>query len=746
MVHLTPSEHEAALALIGGTKYPSTKRWQHLLFSLQDSEHISWARLNEKIDPIERFPCSEEEFHQIVDTAITGRRLAPQQERYFHDGIHFIDGSTLRFLGDQWYLNDVRLSSLSFECLLPVLADVKLRTGWNISAIILGLASCSPAFEEIFPRLDGQRPARHIPLLAPYRPLGSMLLWLSHRIEIDRHSSSSTSEMIPMLAWAHDIKTKMFKNQPRDIHSIFHNALSNHPPGLFELYNLPWMRAWQTLESSDRQPRTLNWAMGTNGRRLTFRIRTKTGKLASVQIPAQPDAWALMISLVHSPINSEAGKLLLGLQHNWSVPYVEMPPPAPALVKSAVFCHEAMNGLPNRIFIEKSTALVMGKLGHFYQVNVGPGQHGAPYQIKHLWGMDESSMHPICIHSGQFTNSVPLGDTLATVLLSMANDVKASEIIDSLVEVIVDNPPFGFPSQHVPLPWLDMLDQPSLNEVRRRHRDSSKWFNPAPVFQSEALAERGGIAHYLFRNRFQRRVGPRLDSVWHGVFQNAFEEDFEFPYADIVKQWRETVKPYTCPERQEIQHPFGRVVPVAIQRYHHLMSHRREDDVHDEGDIRDGERRWCEVFARIWEVMSLQPLGSTVRIGKNDGQVVEFQHANFRATVRTRLERNTISRMARLLGYTVLSEEGEWKTFERRDHPRPDARLQLTDLLKDVQDTQGVRGAPPRWWNYCDVAAAPHAMPRLRWELQIDLTDTPRRRERRQEEWVNFPNLWIEHD
>ncbi len=44
------------------------------------------------------------------------------------------------------------------------------------------------------------------------------------------------------------------------------------------------------------------------------------------------------------------------------------------------------------------------------------------------------------------------------------------------------------------------------------------------------------------------------------------------------------------------------------------MPHRRGDDLHEEGDVRDGERRWCEVFARVWEVLVHQPLGAHFRL------------------------------------------------------------------------------------------------------------------------------------
>lgn len=126
--------------------------------------------------------------------------------------------------------------------------------------------------------------------------------------------------------------------------------------------------------------------------------------------------------------------------------------------------------------------------------------------------------------------------------------------------------------------------------------------------------------------------------------------------------------------------------------------------------------------------MSLAPINTEVLLPNMDGDALSFGHANLRVTMRNRLERNVVSRMARALGYARFADEGRYRTLVRKDHPRPDARLQLTDVLREAQDRQGVRGAPPRWWNYCDVGAAPDETPQLRWELEVDLTDNPHRR------------------
>jgi hypothetical protein len=730
-VFLTNEDHERAIEHFGGPHLPSRQRWQHLLRSLEGSEHLTWAALEQGIDPIEVLPCSNDAFLDMAKGIAGGRRLTGAEEQWLQSGVRFHDGSTLRYLSESWFLDDVKLPSLSLEAVVPLLADVEGRRGWDLPALVLGLASCSPLDHDVFapiPHPFQRRQGRVFRLRSHYRPLASMLVWLINRLQVDRPRQPLSREVIPMMAWAHDIKQRLFERQGDNLQAMFSNALSNHPPGLFERYDMPWMRAWQHLEDTVRYPRTLNWAVRTVGRSVMFRVRTLRGSTRLIKVPARADAWAALISLSHSPLNSPAGRLLLGLQHNWSVAYTEEAPAAPSLIRSLEFCHQIMNGLPNRVFVQHGTALVLGQLGHAYEVRVGAGQHGAPYQIHHLFGLNRHSRSSICIHSGNYSQRVPLGDTMGSVLLSMANDIKAAtESIESLAEVVAGSPPFGFPIEHVPTAWLDALDQDALEMLRTNRYQRTGWF--LPVVQRHDEAYEGNARFWAgMAGRRRRRLGQRTDEEWQERFQTGMEASNEFPFQAFVDAWRDTVRPHFPSNNEDTGLLFGPNMRHMMNRYHHLMPHRRADDVHAEGDVRDGERRWCEVFARVWELMSLAPINTEMLLPNMDGDALSFGHANLRVTMRNRLERNVVSRMARALGYARFADEGRYRTLVRKDHPRPDARLQLTDVLREAQDRQGVRGAPPRWWNYCDVGRAPDETPPLRWELEVDLTDNPRRR------------------
>jgi len=141
------------------------------------------------------------------------------------------------------------------------------------------------------------------------------------------------------------------------------------------------------------------------------------------------------------------------------------------------------------------------------------------------------------------------------------------------------------------------------------------------------------------------------------------------------------------------------------------------------GDIRNGERRFCEVFPRVWEAMLLQPIGSTLRIATSDGGDLSFQHCMLRATLRAGAERRLARQFAREAGYVENGREGAALLFRRRDHPRQWARRNLSEHLTRIQERFGFRGAPPWWWHFMEAQQAPDEVPVFRWELEADLRD-----------------------
>ena len=331
-----------------------------------------------------------------------------------------------------------------------------------------------------------------------------MLTWLSNRLRVDRTLTMDSAECVPMMAWSHDIQTRMFERQPGNMEGMFRNALSNHPPGLFQAYDTPWMRAWETLESAMHRADTRKWALAMNAKHLRIRVRTSSGGLSFGTGSHRPAAVGFFWSPFHGPSNSEAGQLLLGLQYNWSVVYAEPNEPSAPMVRSMEFCHQIMNGLDTKVFVQSAKILVLGRLGHLYEIKVGYGQHGAPYLIKHLGDINPNLKSPLCIHSGRFAETMPLGDTIGSVVLSMVNDLDASRDIGSLHELLAHQPPFAFPRENIPPRWLEALGNQGLTRQQADTARSFRWFRRRFNEEEERRPGRG-LHELLLRNRHYHR-------------------------------------------------------------------------------------------------------------------------------------------------------------------------------------------------------------------------------------------------
>ncbi len=737
-IPLNTIEHERAIALFGGPTVTASARWKRLASSLGETEHADWARLcSIREDPIKALPCSEIDFEGLHQSIVQGFAFTSQQQRWLAKGIEFHDGSFFRVIDERQYLDDVELPSVvSLRSLFPVLASKNLRLGWDLPALIVGLSCITPVSKtneqggNLNDILRGIETAD-----SNARTMIAMLSWLSTRVKIDRLNDDENSPRSGYVSWAYDVRSEVLRRGGRIDRAKLSQAFSNHPAGLFDRYPVPWMREWDRSTDHHLPARTLEYPLRVSEKHISFRVRNKAGRTRMVQVPRQPNLWAVLISLSLSPLNSEAGKTLLGIQHNWAIPYVKKDAPTQHMIRSLEFCHGILNGLNDRVFLKNAEVLVIGKLGHYYEIKVTHGQHGSPYLISHVRDFGRGQKHPICIHNGQYHSTVPLGDTMGSVILSMYNDTTATHNIDSLNEVLISNPPFGF-LRPVNEEWIATLNQDALKELtfHQGHWVNQPWYEVRPNRRDELPHRNRGIQGLLARQfRDQQRI-ERRDYEWNERFQHHFEETGEFPVDEVVSTWANQVRPYVnnthLSERPNMRvQQYGRWGRMAM-RYRNLAIPRNRDDVHEVGDMRDGERRWCEVYARVWEALISQPLGSDIRMPTDLGGPLKFSDVDLQVTLRNAIERRFTIAIAQLLGYVRDGENQDSIVFIRRDHPRPNARLRLTDLLAETQRRQNVRGAPPRWWNYVDARRAPDALDLIRWQLHEDLRDQARELDR----------------
>ena len=112
------------------------------------------------------------------------------------------------------------LPGLSLFVAFSLFGDAEKREGWDIPALLLCVTSVNPVHRQQSPMIQRWLPGPRA-LRPPYRPLASMLTWLSTRLKVDRTLDMRPEDCVPMMAWAHDIQARMFERQPRNMEGMF---------------------------------------------------------------------------------------------------------------------------------------------------------------------------------------------------------------------------------------------------------------------------------------------------------------------------------------------------------------------------------------------------------------------------------------------------------------------------------------------------------------------------------------------
>jgi hypothetical protein len=240
------------------------------------------------------------------------------------------------------------------------------------------------------------------------------------------------------------------------------------------------------------------------------------------------------------------------------------------------------------------------------------------------------------------------------------------------------------------------------------------------VFRYPVGAIRGPNNHYRDHNGDILRARRPRNTKYINATLREVSQGNPPPIEKFVEEWRQEA---SLKQLNEVIEPIYRMNPPYGNNWIYLRNNGMGNQNDIIGDIRNGERRWCEVMPRIWQALQLQPLGSTIRIGEQNLQAISFEHCNLRVTMRNITERRTVVRLAELLGYV---EDGVYNgqiVLVRRDHPQPNNRRSMTRIIEALQQRNGARGAPPWWWHYSEAAEAPQEVPEFTWELEEDIRD-----------------------
>jgi hypothetical protein len=739
-----PEAEQRALEFIGGGDKTSKKRWECFKSSVLDTELADWAKLEDNTDPVLSFPCSIEKGLQICNDLENGVRLTSEERSILHQGFEMFNNTRLSFLSSKAIINGrVLPNSVPVASIIRMLFNEEIRLGWDINKLVMAVASIQLPQENNniqdrfqFRRRQRRRHVDRDSLLAS-------LSWIEWMAE-ENILPPENYRIHPLSVWARDLRNNIIDIGGSLFHETVNAAFLNHPNGLSELSKYPWVEQWQEYRCPSLYNESTKWPLKIFGMNLRLLVRTKSNGTRLAIIPDNPAIWASLITLSFSPSSSLNGHLLYSIQFNWTDQKEILTHIEPPLRRSIQLLNEVISGNPGEVFIEQDTILVIGRLGHFYEIKVGEGAHGAPYIIRYIKSLKPRKAHLICIHSGRFHSNLPLGDIIASVVLSLIDDITTSEKVESLRNELINNQPIGFPSL-LSEEYIKLIGQESIDAftkiVSRTNSSYPKWLSRDENEWSRIEEEGFGPAErvrqqfnfIMRRNRYFVELGDKTNKEEQGVdaAKQVIDGDLEqgsktISKSKLVEIWKETF----TNNHQGIQ------AENFAARYWNefrgrrdwmfLRNHGRPEQEYPIGDIRNGERRYCEVMPRVWEALMLQPIGSTVTLPTVANRDITFQHCQLRVTLRDFREIRLLKRILVILGYR--EDEGDQlereQVYYRRDHPHLRNRRMLTQALTNFQRYVGARGAPPWWWHYADVIAPPYEVPEYRWQLQEDLSDT----------------------
>ena len=372
-----PKASEKAVKYIGGGDKSSKKRWEYFQSSVLDTKLTDWARLDINQDPVLSFPCSREKGLQICHDLENGVRLTSKDRSILHQGFEMIGDVRLSFLSSKAIINGRELpNDIPVASIVRMLFDGKGRLGWDLNQLIYALGSTQiPSDTTIQQRLQFRRRQRrkHI----DRDSLLATLSWAEWMAE-ENISPPENHRIHPLSAWARDLRTSITNVGGMIFHETVNAAFHNHPNGLDQLSDFPWIEQWQDYRCPSIYNNPTKWPLKIFGMNLRLLVRTKSNGTRLAIIPDKPAIWASLIALSFSPSSSLNGHLLYALQYNWTnqkdiLTHIDSP-----LRRSIQLLNEVIIGSQSQVFIEHDTILVIGRLGHFYEVKVGAGALVAP--------------------------------------------------------------------------------------------------------------------------------------------------------------------------------------------------------------------------------------------------------------------------------------------------------------------------------------------------------------------------------
>ena len=723
---LVPEPFVADARKILGGRPTSRARWGALKDEARVLDAGRWARLeDERDDPIAEWHAGQAAF-EAAAAAVRAKEGASRDDlRVLAQGVTLSSGHLMQF-SDEGMLIDGRgpFPHAPWKDLLELMASPR-RRGWDLLGLALAASAVSGPVLRVPRRPLGFGGHHEVTDRHPARPL---MRWLGILRRLDEPLDPVTN------MWVGDLEqTPPFHWQGRGARGpqreVLDEMIRNRPHQIAVGRNEPWVTAWNTAEEVVHRP--LPQALSSSEGRLSLRVARfrRGGDVVTVKVPRDPRLWAWLLGWVLQPPWAEERARLHALIVAWnggSSNDVD-----PALARSIVLFHNVMRQAGERVHIEGERVLIRGRFGHGYEVQIGRGAHGAPFVVRGVDGKGRPTDPPLCITEDRTGPTRPVGDVLATVVLSLLDDVATAETIEPLHRFMHRiSPAFESDTAQVgdlglgeALPWY-------RPEVALQHRTFEPfWYAGGALRNGNVLSQEKYIeawiaatAEHGHRPRRPRR--RHLHRFWHQVRDPPYQAQGE--EGELQRMLRERMN----------QMGEGRNFEGAFREFLHLQGmdpnpmegfaalrgrvhiHDGERRLHQRPDIREAPLRFSDLYARVWTVLGRSALGREVRLRRATPYDVELP-TGMRFTVRDHREHQFLRRLLRLSGW----ERGDGPLhFVRRRPWHRGAAARLARELNRMQEHMDGQANVPWWWNYPREEFIDEDILND-WRLREDLTD-----------------------
>jgi hypothetical protein len=394
--------------------------------------------------------------------------------------------------------------------------------------------------------------------------------------------------------------------------------------------------------------------------------------------------------------------MLIATQMNWSSAYEEQEKLSPPLVKSMQFLRGVLNQFPNDTWVEGDRILVRGMIGHFYEIRLEQGSHMAPFKI-HGVRLGSTSPQSLCIHTGRYHRDIPIGDTIAIVVLSLISDAITAEKVNSLMMYLRTNEPPGEPQT-----TSRLTPETFYSGAKGRLPDFMMFGGPQHfnnVVTPGVVAEVDTVSDSVFVKDWRIRPPTMNDSMFDYDGGNFGEIDFHrFEWGDRQRRGQQVL----------MEDPPEEVVDILEDVEQEPVAPLREED----GQF----HRWYRTMPLVWEALSLQPIGNHVSVGGLRG-VLQLQGCGLRITIRTAQEEDAILRFLEILGYHYSRRLNGDQVFIRRDFPIANPRQELRTILNPLEQELGFFNIENYVLRYLEIGRPPDRMPEVDQRLHANLVD-----------------------